>query len=91
MIMTISPELLLRCLNIKEFYFNRSMMQGHHTQAMVSALTDIQRKRVELNKLISQQQGTDDTAGGGSTIKGLRAKNDQSLRQPASTRLTRTR
>lgn len=80
----INANLLLRLLNIQEFFTHQWLMMYPNDNQKISELVNIKKRQLSLQELIMQQaidkEGEDSSGGGGGTIRGFRAKNDKNLR-----------
>ncbi len=90
----ISANLMLRLLNIQEFFAHQSLMNYPNDHQKISELINIKKRQLSLQEIIKTQDilnmldeneeesGGNESGGGGSTIKGLRGKNDKRFKNP---------
>ena len=88
----INVNLMLRLLDIQEFFTHQWLMSYPNDHQKLSELINIRKTQLSLKELATDDE--DDSSGGGSgggrgTIKGLRAKDDPNIRNPLSRRMTR--
>lgn len=92
---TISANLMLRLLNIQEFFTHQSLMNHPNDHQKISELINIKKNQLSLQEIIKNQEilnildkkeesGGNEGGGGGSTIRGLRGKNDQKFKSPTA-------
>lgn len=95
---TINHNLLLRLLDIQEFFAHQWLMAYPNDHQKLSDLINIRKQQLSLKELIKDKDDDSGTGGnggggGGGTIKGLRAKDDPNIRNanasPFSKRMTR--
>lgn len=95
----IKHDLILRLLNIKEFYKQQYPTNYPNAHQEISELMNIKKMQLSLQEIIniqdilnniedgnngqtgSSEDGTD--GGGGTTIRGLRGKNDKRFKSPS--------
>ena len=83
---TINARLLLRFLNIQEFFAHQWLMSYPNDRQKFNDLIQIRQKQISLKNLVLQQEEEEGSAGGGrGTIKGLRAKDDPNFRNTKDT------
>lgn len=90
----INANLLLRLLDIQEFFAHQWLMAYPNDHQKLSDLINIRKQQLSLKELIKDKDDDSGTGGGGGgTIKGLRAKDDPNIRNanasPFSKRMTR--
>lgn len=93
---TISANLMLRLLNIQEFFTHQSLMNYPNDHQKISELVNIKKHQLSLQEIIKNQDilnmldkkeeesGGNEGGGGGSTIRGLRGKNDKRFKSPTT-------
>ncbi len=84
----INAKLLLRFLNIQEFFAHQWLMSYPNDRQKFNDLIQIRQKQMSLKNLVLQQEedeGSADGGGGRGTIKGLRAKDDPNFRNTKDT------
>lgn len=85
-------NLLLRLLNIQEFFTHQWLMSYPNDHQRLSELINIKKRQLSLKSLIENEDDDSGSGGGRGTIKGLRAKDDPKIRNaksPFSTKMTR--
>jgi hypothetical protein len=88
----INNELMLRLLDIQEFFANQWMGAFSNDYKKISEqLKNIKKQQLSLRELSKEDKDGEGSSGGGGrgTIKGLRAKDDPNKRNPFSTRMSR--
>ncbi|MGI9215291.1 MAG: hypothetical protein ACR2HS_06650 [Gammaproteobacteria bacterium] len=90
----ISANLMLRLLNIQEFFTHQSLMNYPNDHQKISELINIKNRQLSLQEIIKTQDilnmldeneegsGGNEGGGGGSTIRGFRGKNDTRFKNP---------
>ena len=96
---TISANLMLRLLNIQEFFTHQSLMNYPNDHQKISELINIKKRQLSLQEIIKTQDilnmldekeeesgDNEGGGGGGSTIRGLRGKNDKKFKHSTAVR-----
>ena len=91
MVIHINNELMLRLLDIQEFFTNQWLGSFPNDYQKLSELMNIKKQQLSLRELGDKESkdGEGSSSGGRGTIKGLRAKDDPNKRNPFSTRMGR--
>lgn len=91
----IDANLLLRLLNIQEFFTHQWLMFYPNDRQKIAELIKIKKQQLSLQDLINQQNQEEESGsgGGGGTIRGFRAKNDKNIqdrhKSPSARRMNR--
>lgn len=89
----INNELMLRLLDINEFFTNQWLGSFPNDYQKVSELMKIKKQQLSLKELMEKEDkegdGSSGSGGGRGTIKGLRAKDDPNQRNPFSKKMSR--
>ncbi len=89
----IKTSLLLRLLDIQEFFTHQWLISNPNDNKKLSELINIRKKQLYLKELIIKEDDEfEGSAGGGrGTIKGLRAKDDPNIRNKGNSARKMTR
>ena len=89
----INNELMLRLLDIQEFFTNQWLGAFPNDYQKLSELMNIKKQQLSLKELSDKEDkdgdGSGGSGGGRGTIKGLRAKDDPNKRNPFSKKMGR--
>lgn len=87
----INNNLILRLLNIQEFYAHQYLNNFPNDHQKISELINIKKWQLSLQEMLKSQEefnmvdkgegGDESGGGGGGTIRGLRGKNDQRFKK----------
>jgi hypothetical protein len=88
----INDNLLLRLLDIQEFFTHQWLMMYPNDHQKLAELVNIRKKQVSLRDVMDKQLAEEGEGGGGGggTIKGFRAKDDPARRRKTGSSIKKT-
>ena len=91
MAVNINTDLMLRLLDIQEFFTNQWLGSFPHDHQKLAELINRKKQQLSLKELAKKEdeEGDGSAGGGRGTMKGLRAKDDPNKRNPFSTKMTK--
>jgi hypothetical protein len=87
----INDNLLLRLLDIQEFFTHQWLMMYPDDHQKLAELVNIRKKQISLRYTVEKQLAEEgEGGGGGGTIKGFRAKDDPARRRSTGSSVKKT-